>query len=334
MNEAILAHLKPLYGWESQPEYFAGGHDWSDGTLYRYQREGKTYLLKVMKPGSEHPYPAVRERQHFMEYLNLHGVATTKPLRSCRGELVERMSYEDQEYMVYTWEMVPGTHLELGDPRDCRDYYIAWGRMLGRMHALAKDLPDWQHSACTDAEGVPLISRQREWEIFYNWLQDEDVRKAWTELNAELDALPKKRDNYGFIHNDAHPHNILGDNGKLILIDFDVANYLWFALDIAICVYSEYSRVNFHSGFAHRNSELEELFLLPFMEGYESENILSPEDKATVPIFLRYRRFLMFACFYDQIKKNAPDYLEQFKQEIISHKDYLSPGKCFEVPRG
>jgi Ser/Thr protein kinase RdoA (MazF antagonist) len=328
-SPSVPDSLRPLYAWDALPEYFAGGHEWSDGTLFRYAYKGEDRLLKLMPARSEQALDPVRERQAFLEYLNLHGVDTTLPLRSERGELAELVTLEGRDYVAYAWRMVPGEHITLGDPRDCRDFYARWGRLLGKLHRLAQSLPDWRHSACRDARGVPLISRRREWDHFFNWFRDDGIKAAWLRMRQDLDRIPVRRDNHGFIHNDAHPHNILQDGSRLILIDFDVANYLWFALDLAICVYSEYSRVNFHSPYAYRNEELDAIFVTPFLQAYESENPLPAGEYVNIELFLNYRRFLMFACFYDQIKANAPAYLEQMKRDIITARPYLPADNCF-----
>ncbi|MDZ4182417.1 MAG: hypothetical protein U1B83_06035, partial [Candidatus Cloacimonadaceae bacterium] len=48
MDDALFEQLKPLYPIISPPKYFAGGHDWSDGTIYQDRWEDAEYLIKVM----------------------------------------------------------------------------------------------------------------------------------------------------------------------------------------------------------------------------------------------------------------------------------------------
>ncbi|HQF67450.1 MAG TPA: hypothetical protein PLC91_00765 [Candidatus Cloacimonadota bacterium] len=70
-------------------------------------------------------------------------------------------------------------------------------------------------------------------------------------------------------------------------------------------------------------AELSRLFLKPFLQGYQSQNNLPPEEYSRLETFLNYRRFLMFALFYEQIKEGDPDYLEVFRQDILSGTRYL-----------
>ncbi len=329
MPEALSPALRELYPWDEAPEYYAGGHAWSDGTIYSYSRLGEERLMKVMPAGSERTLASVAERQAWQEYLNRNGVDTLPPIHSEVGNLAEAVSSGDQEYIVYAWRKMQAKPVQLGDPRDCTDFYGRWGKMIGKMHRLAQSWPQWRHSACLDDGGNPLISRQYEWEVFRRLFQDDEVRAAWQVMKEELDGLPVTRENYGFLHNDPHPGNILAEGDHLILIDFDVANYLWFMVEIAICIYSEYSRVNFHSPWAKRNDELDAIFITPFMEAYESENRLSTGEYAKVELFLNYRRFLMFALFYEQIREGSPEYLAQMKQDIIQARRYLPEDNWF-----
>lgn len=52
-------------------------------------------------------------------------------------------------------------------------------------------------------------------------------------------------------------------------------------------------------------------------------NDLPPEEYSRLETFLNYRRFLMFALFYEQIKEGDPAYLEVFRRDILSGARYL-----------
>ena len=75
----------------------------------------------------------------------------------------------------------------------------AWGRLLGRMHALSKSysgsevLHDWRE----ESEGMLALC------------QDPQVRAAWERMIATLETLPRDAEAYGLVHNDLHSFNIL-----------------------------------------------------------------------------------------------------------------------------
>lgn len=304
------------------PEYFAGGYEWSDGTLFLLDIHGKKHVLKLMEASSDYSLEIIKERMAFARYLAEHGIQTTKPLYSSRENLVESASDNETQYLAVCWEYIPGTGIGDSAPKELKSYYLAWGTLLGKMHRLARHYPHWRNSAVKDKNEKPLICLDTEWQLFYDWLQDEEVRNAWQNLKSDLDTFPVNRNNFGFIHNDAHTGNILRNEKGLVLLDFDVANYLWFGLDLAICLNSEYARIMHHSSHKAQAENLQKLFIEPFMQGYTKENTLAEEELKRIGKFIHYRQFLMFAVFYNQIKNNAPLHLEVMKREIIAGSNY------------
>lgn len=320
--QEIITHFASCYEAEI-PVYFAGGHEWSDGTLYQMDIEGKSHVLKILPGENEHSFDTVHERMAFAGFAAEHGVQTIKPLLSRNKNYVEQAQHEDKGYLAVCWEFIPGKALEDSDPNHLTDFYLSWGALLGKLHRLAQMYPTWKESTAKDSYGKAMISRKMEYDVFYNWLQDDEVKAAWHRLAIELDAYPVRRDNFGFVHNDAHSGNILHNESGLVLLDFDVANFQWFALDLAICINSEYARILHHSGHKAKAPFLHKLFLEPFMKGYNSENTLIDDDLHSIGKFIHYRHFLMFAVFYNQIKENAPKYLEIMKGELLSGESYI-----------
>lgn len=80
---------------------------------------------------------------------------------------------------------------------------------------------------------------------------------------------------------------------------------------------------DFHPAHPWLKAELSRLFLKQFLQGYQSQNNLPPEEYSRLETFLNNRRFLMFALFYEQIKEGDPAYLEVFRQEILSSAKFL-----------
>lgn len=311
-----------LYGAESELDYFAAGHEWSDGVVYQFQKSGIEYLIKVLKPESPGQKAIVTERMAFVEYLRDSGLKLLSPTRSIDHNLVEEIG-EDKKYCMYCWQKCQAEPPKLKDPNQETEFYYNWGAWLGQAHSLSKAYPSWLESVAKDVSGRAAISQEAEWKFFLNWNQDPGMQEAWHSIQDRLRTLEKNRDNFGFIHNDPHPGNMLLEDGALVLIDWDVANYHWFMMDIAIAIYSEYSRVNYHSSYKFRHNDMPQLFLRPFLLGYQSQNTLAEREWQHLELFLQYRRYMMCTVFEEQIRASAPAYLEKFQNEIISFKPYL-----------
>ena len=155
---------------------------------------------------------------------------------------------------------------------------------MGKMHSAVKDKPkdsrfrDWE----TEAESMRSLCR------------DADVRSRWDAMIGSLEALEMNRDTYGLVHNDLHYANVLVAGTEVSVVDFDVCNYHFFASDIAIAMQAVLWTEP--AGVA-RDRERWRFVFGNFMRGYRRENAISLEWERTIPLFLAYRRLLLFSVF-------------------------------------
>jgi Ser/Thr protein kinase RdoA (MazF antagonist) len=183
---------------------------------------------------------------------------------------------------------------------------------MGRMHALAKGY---------DAARTVLPDWREERDSFAAWCWDEAVRIRWLELGQELEGLPTDADGYGLIHNDLHPQNFLVAGDRLTVIDFDVAGYHWFAMDVGIALFHavwlgprhEEERVPFAAHFMRR-----------FLAGYEQENRLAPEWLVRLPQFLRYRRILLYIAFTESGEEWFRGQAASWRADILADRPVVA----------
>ena len=155
---------------------------------------------------------------------------------------------------------------------------------MGKMHSAVKDKPkdsrfrDWE----TEAESMRSLCR------------DADVRSRWDAMIGSLEALEMNRDTYGLVHNDLHYANVLVAGTEVSVVDFDVCNYHFFASDIAIAMQAVLWT---EAAGVARDRERWRFVFGNFMRGYRQENSISPECERTIPLFLAYRRLLLFSVF-------------------------------------
>jgi Ser/Thr protein kinase RdoA (MazF antagonist) len=181
---------------------------------------------------------------------------------------------------------------------------LAQGGRPGAKGTTSTEIHDWSN----------------EWQSFDEWCQEDAVRERWHEIRNQLDKLPIERNSYGLIQNDPHPWNILVDGSRLTVIDFDVAGYTWFSMDLGIAIYAALClakpepAVNF--------SQYRATFLQSFLGGYRTAYKLNSYWLQQLPTFLSYRRILLFIVMYEETKKH-PAQLTRWREMILKDKPII-----------
>lgn len=211
-----------------------GGREDSDGITYTYPLADCQRVLKILAiPAADQDgLLRIQERLQFIRFLGGHGVDIVFPLPAPDGRLLVQHSTPDHLFVAYSMAKRDRHHPGPGDwnPR----FYQRWGQVVGKLHRITQLYPTWRHSDVLGAAGLPILGWEAEWQGFYDACQDPEIKKQWESIRYRLERLPVTRACFGFIHNDPHNQNLLADGDALVLLDFDVANYHWFATDIAI----------------------------------------------------------------------------------------------------
>jgi Ser/Thr protein kinase RdoA (MazF antagonist) len=302
--------------------HFGGGREDSDGIVYAYPFGDARRLLKILafpEADSRRGLFCLDERLRFMRFLGENGAAVAYPLPSPEGNLYETHPAEGHLWVAYSMDIAPGQSL----PFHAWDkaLFRGWGQAVGRMHRLAQQYPSWETSVDPET-GQPNLNWHEEWEGFYNWFQDDEVRQKWVEIGKRLKTLPRTRSDFGFVHNDPHIANLLANDEHVTMIDFDVANHHWFISDIAIACQSILFT---HSGGMERPLENREklmTFFQCFFEGYERENRLARFWLEQLDLFIAYRRILLFIVMYGWIQ-SQPETHASWKKMILESPEIV-----------
>jgi Ser/Thr protein kinase RdoA (MazF antagonist) len=161
-----------------------------------------------------------------------------------------------------------------------------YGRLLGRLHAVARDYepghPAWRRPHWDG----PLMDQT----LGILPPEDDVIRRRYADLLAAIRALPRTPDTYGLIHYDAHEGNFfMDDDGRITLFDFDDCCYHWYTADIAMVIF--YKVAVAPDPAAHAAE-----FLPHFLRGYRAEFDLDPAWGERVPLFLKLREIDLYAA--------------------------------------
>jgi Ser/Thr protein kinase RdoA (MazF antagonist) len=302
--------------------HFGGGREESDGIVYAFPCGDSRRLLKVMvipEADCHRGLFCLEERLRFARFMGENGAHIAFPQLSPQGNLYETVLGEGWLWVGYSMEVAPGKpkRPNAWDPA----FFHNWGQTVGRLHRLAQQYPSWEHSV-NPASGEAVLTWREEWDSFYHWSQDDEVKLQWLEIRRELEALPVTREVFGFVHNDPHVWNLLVDGDRITLLDFDVANHHWFVSDIAIACQSVLS---FQSGGmdrpVHDRTKLLR-FLELFLEGYEREHHLPSEWLDRLDLFIAYRRILLFTVMQGWIR-SQPGLYQSWRGMILTRPEVV-----------
>jgi Ser/Thr protein kinase RdoA (MazF antagonist) len=197
--------------------------------------------------------------------------------------------------------------------------YLNYGRLLGRMHVLAKDYtpssPAWKRYAWDGPENSTPDRQLPATEVV--------IRQKYQAVLDHLHSLPRDRDGYGMIHQDAHTGNLFVDDDYIMtLFDFDDCVYGHFIYDIAMVLfYIAAWGGDDIPGFTGR-------FMPVFLQGYREHNHLDPLWLKEIPHFLKLREIDLFAAILYTMGETPEDdwcawYMKGRREKIVNDIPFI-----------
>lgn len=264
-------HIHPLDAFES--------------FIFEFKRDSGDYILRIAH-NLRRSENLIKGEVDWINYLADGGVSAARAILSEHGNLVEVI--EDGHggaFLVTAFVKAQG-----GAPWDIwsPQLYETYGHLLGRMHALSKQYQptrsEWKRPAWDDEL----------FEFVDHYLPEAEflAKQKYKELCAHVNQLPKARDEYGLIHQDAHGNNFFVDqNGQITLFDFDECAYSWFINEIAIALF-------YIAQDAEDTVKFTAEFMPHFLRGYTRACPLDPAWLKKIPHFLKIREIELYAVMH------------------------------------
>lgn len=239
--------------------------------VYRFEAEGRGYYLRICHPVL-HPLPKARQVMGFLRFLAVNDVPVGRPAPSVNGRYIETLK---GGYYAAAQVEAPGR--AMSQHMLDLSVYEAWGRSLGKLHAASRR---YQPDPAIDYK-FPTV--QRFWENITPTVRasSRELQRVYAELTAYTGSLPAH--DYGLIHGDYRPGNVIWDGTTATTIDFDEPNYHWYIADISRAL-MELSDQPWKRRRAFRDA---------FMAGYASEHRIDDFWLTQLPRFGQHRAMLM-----------------------------------------
>jgi Ser/Thr protein kinase RdoA (MazF antagonist) len=214
-------------------------------------------------------------------------IETAAPVAGVDGDAVQILESPAgaPARFAVAFERVPGREPEA---RDALHWFERLGACTARMHRHSRSWarPDgfsrkrwdfeamvgangfwgpWRAAIGLDAPGVALLER---------------VLEA---LRLRLEAIGQTADVFGLVHADLRLANLLVDDARLSIIDFDDCGFSWYLYDFATAV-----------SFIEHEPQVPDL-LAAWVSGYREVLPLDANSLAAIPAFVVLRRILLTA---------------------------------------
>jgi amicoumacin kinase len=282
-NEQILQAARCCYNISADAIELLDGFE---SFIYKFQRSDGQFILRIGHSSRRSP-DLIRGEVDWINYLAANGATVAQAILSENGRLVEPVEDgQGGEFLCTAFIHAPGQEVRRDQIND--RLYRNYGRLIGRMHALAKTYRvsnlAWKRYAWDSPENN-TAERQMP-------AKEAVALAKYRSVLAHLRTLPCDADGYGMIHQDAHPGNFfVDDEYRLTLFDFDDCVYGHFIYDIAMVLF--YTAINEPDPV-----EFTARFMPVFLSGYCKENRLDPVWLAALPDFMKLREIDLFAAIH------------------------------------
>ena len=246
--------------------------------------EGTRFALRVHQAGL-HSDAALTSELAWMQALRADGFPVPDVIPTKAGEMFAVVGEGSEVRRCTLLEWVDGKlmndlgRVERGMKVELCDRYRRLGSLAARLHNQSKAWtpPSGFVRHAWDEEG--LLGDEPRMGRFWDHPaltapQRREFLKARIVLQGFLEKLGKTEFNYGLIHADFLPDNIIVNGDELTLIDFDDCGYGWHLYEIGTALLPQIKQPFFDD------------IVAAYLEGYRSEREFTDEDEQHLPAFL------------------------------------------------
>lgn len=296
--------------YDVEPDYIVSLLKYSENIIYKVEfKSSQPVVFRIHRPGYHNIEELEGEIRWMYELHKSTDVELPVVYRGRDGGFLQKMhtsSGEDVYCSVISF--LNGSPLGELEGESLLKGMQELGRITAKLHIQSisrdKTIPikrfSWDINNLFGDNGDGIWGSWRD----YKGMTSGDYRiieKCTEDIKKELNHYGRDDDRYGLIHADLHFYNVINDNGKNQIIDFDDCGYGFYMYDIG-CALVTYSQ------------DLEELENA-WIKGYETIRKLSLEDKRLIPMFVLTRRITRLAWLSthsdsDTAKMVEKDYLK------------------------
>ena len=244
--------------------------------VFMFKHAEQPYILRFTH-ASERSAATIQAELAFLQHLAACGVPVARPIHSLSGRMVESIATPLGVFHAAVFERLLGWQFDIDELTPAQ--FTRWGSALGTLHQAAAGYVGTGRPTIHDH--LRLVAEQ---------LPDHEdaARHMLTLLERQVTELPSGEQTFGLIHYDFELDNLLWNDQRVGIVDFDDCAGYWFAADIAFAL-----RDLFDDQAAR--IDIADARLQAFVAGYRELRSLTEDDLRQLPLFLRMHNLVSFA---------------------------------------
>lgn len=278
-NEALVAF--PIV--HTQVELISQSENY---TFYVKDSENNPYVLRIHRP-EYHTLEELQSEQLWTEAMKRSGIDVPVSVRTKEGAGYTSVVLGSKTRYAGMLEWVEGNPLsdtiaKVHDTENLAEWFSILGRLMASLHehAVNWSVPEHFKRHSFDVDGFtgenPFWGRY--WETPALTTKERQDLKSFRKLLQQiLHKFGSMNDAYSLIHADLHPHNVIVNEERLHIIDFDDCGFGWHAYDLAVALYNE------------RHSHALDRLLEVTIKGYEEVRPIADQTVDVIPLFFIIR---------------------------------------------
>jgi Ser/Thr protein kinase RdoA (MazF antagonist) len=286
--------------------------------------DGSPLVLRLHRPWY-HTIDELRSERLWTRALIRAGVAAPEPLLTLDGDdfaEVEVPATGERRWSgLARWvdgEMLADVVARETDLAAKLRHFDRLGAIIARMHdqATGWTLPAGFRRHAVDADG--LMGPQPFWGPFWDHAMLSPAERSLLldtrdTLHGALMRYGRQARTFSLIHADLHPWNVVVDDARAAVIDFDDTGFGWHLYDLAVALVSYQD----HPEFA--------AFRDACIAGYRSVRAIADQDLALLPMFLLIRDMAQIGWYHQRPELPGSPKLRRLKDRACSAAARFEP---------
>jgi Ser/Thr protein kinase RdoA (MazF antagonist) len=300
-----------------------------ENAVYKLLTEDdRLFALRVHREGY-HSDEALKSEFVWMQALGEAGINVPEFLRYDGTEIFASVSHEKlaspRQVDLLHWidgDQLGSVEEGLGENTEQISHiYSIIGETMARLHAHSSAWLPPPNFVRHSWDLAGLLGEAPFWGRFWELqslssAQRNRIISARDSAVAELSLVSKAPSQFGMIHADLVPENILLEDGQIRIIDFDDAGFGWYLFDIATALYFIQDDPNFD----YAKSAL--------IGAYQEVRPLPQEDLDRLPLFMLVRSFTYLGWVHtrtgsQEAEELTPVLIEMCLAAVTRYESYL-----------